>query len=70
MRSRLVWDPAHIVYLENWYGRETRYPNLAQCQVYANQLSQVPQTGEIHFLSVKKIAVEISNLLVIDRPKW
>ena len=45
MRSRLVWDPAHIFYLENWYVGETRYPNLAQCQVYANQLSQVPQSG-------------------------
>lgn len=47
LRSRLVWDPAHIVYLESWYGRETRYPNLAQCQAYANQLSQVPQTGKL-----------------------
>ncbi|XP_057372179.2 protein bric-a-brac 1-like [Daphnia carinata] len=46
LRSRLVWDPAHIVYLESWYGRETRYPNLAQCQAYANQLSTVPQTDQ------------------------
>lgn len=46
LRSRLVWDPAHIVYLESWYGRETRYPNLAQCQAYANQLSKVPQTDQ------------------------
>lgn len=46
MRSRLVWDPAHIVYLENWYMKETRYPNLAQCQMYANTLSQVAHSGE------------------------
>ena len=46
LRSRLVWDPAHIVYLESWYVGETRYPNLVQCQAYANQLSRVPQTGK------------------------
>nr|CAH0107594.1 unnamed protein product [Daphnia galeata] len=46
LRSRLVWDPAHIVYLESWYVGETRYPNLVQCQAYANQLSRVPQTDQ------------------------
>jgi len=39
LRSRLVWDPAHIVLLENWYNRETRYPSVPQSQAYANILS-------------------------------
>lgn len=57
LRSRLVWDPAHIVYLENWYGKETRYPNLVQCQAYANQLSRVPQSGKF----IRSTRDEMSN---------
>ena len=44
---RLVWDPAHIVYLENWYATETRYPTAAQAQLYAQTLGSVPVSGRI-----------------------
>ena len=46
LRSRLVWDPAHIVLLENWYNRETRYPSVPQSQAYANILSHTQPQGD------------------------
>ena len=66
MRSRLVWDPAHIVYLENWYMKETRYPNLAQCQLYANTLSQVAHSGEYDERGALKRELLIRCLNTLD----
>ncbi len=67
MRSRLVWDPAHIVYLESWYGRETRYPNLVQCQAYANQLSRVPQSGKFHSSVELGLKYQTKNQMLLDQ---
>lgn len=72
LRSRLVWDPAHISMLESWYNNETRYPSISQSQSYANTLSLTPPTG-----NVAKISLPFNNLydrndfcLVGGGPSW
>lgn len=45
-RSRIVWDKAHLVYLENVYKKEVQHPNIEQCQLYAEELCQIPLTGK------------------------